>query len=101
MLLKARMIRDVKYPRWIANVIVVQKKNGKWRVCVDYTNTNKACPKEPFPLPHIDIMVDATIGHEMLTFMEVMAGFQQIQMQPLNQEDTIFRSTDNPLAICH
>ena len=74
-LLKANMIREVQYPRWLANVVVVQKKNGKWRVCVDFTDLNKACPKDPFPLPHIDSMVDATAGHEMLTFMDASSGF--------------------------
>ena len=52
-LLKTGMIREVHFPKWLANVVVVQKKNGKWRVCVDFTNLNKACPKDPFPLPHI------------------------------------------------
>ncbi|KAJ0509715.1 putative nucleotidyltransferase, Ribonuclease H [Helianthus annuus] len=89
-LLKSKMIREVKFPRWLANVVVVQKKNGKWRVCVDYTDLNKACPKDPFPLPHIDSMVDATVGHEMLTFMDASSGFQQIQMEPSDQEDTAF-----------
>jgi ribonuclease HI len=89
-LLKAGMIREVQYPKWLANVVVVQKKNGKWRVCVDFTDLNKACPKDPFPLPHIDSMVDATAGHEMLTFMDASSGFQQIQMEPSDQEDTAF-----------
>ncbi|KAJ0951779.1 putative nucleotidyltransferase, Ribonuclease H [Helianthus annuus] len=84
------MIREVKYPRWLANVVVVQKKNGKWRVCVDFTDLNKACPKDRFPLPHIDSMVDATAGHELLTFMDASSGFQQIQMEPSDQEDTTF-----------
>ncbi|KAD7116997.1 hypothetical protein E3N88_04265 [Mikania micrantha] len=84
------MIREVKFPSWLANVVVVQKKNGKWRVCVDYTDLNKACPKDAFPLPHIDSMVDATVGHEMLTFMDASAGFQQIQMELSDQEDTTF-----------
>ena len=48
-LLKTGMIKEVKFPRWLANVVVVQKKNGRWRVCVDYTDLNKACPKELFP----------------------------------------------------
>ncbi|KAD4585878.1 hypothetical protein E3N88_23479 [Mikania micrantha] len=89
-LLKAKMIREVKFPKWLANVVVVQKKNGRCRVCVDYTDLNKACHKDPFPLPHIDSMVDATAGHEILTFMDASAGFQQIQMEPSNQEDTAF-----------
>ncbi|KAJ0927102.1 putative nucleotidyltransferase, Ribonuclease H [Helianthus annuus] len=84
------MIREVKYPKWLANVVVVQKKNGKWRVCVDFTDLNKACPKDPFPLPHIDSVVDATAGHELLTFMDASSGFQQIQMEPSDQEDTAF-----------
>lgn len=58
-LLKAGMIREVDYSEWLANVIIVQKKNGKWRVCVNYTDLNKACPKDPYPLPHIDTMVDS------------------------------------------
>ena len=81
-LLKTRMIKEVKFPRWLVNVVVVQKKNGKWRVCVDYTDLNKACPKDSFPLLHIDSMIDATAGHELLTFMDASAGFQQIQMEP-------------------
>ncbi|KAK9053624.1 hypothetical protein SSX86_024698 [Deinandra increscens subsp. villosa] len=89
-LLKTKMIREVKYPKLLANVVVVQKKNGKWRVCVDYTDLNKACPKDPFPLPHIDAMVDATAGHEMLTFMDASSGFQQIRMEPCDQEHTAF-----------
>ena len=78
------------YPDWLANVVVVPKKNGKWRVCVDYTDLNKACPKDSFPLPHIDAMVDATAGHEMLTFMDAASGFNQIKMHPDDQESTAF-----------
>ncbi|XP_074288376.1 uncharacterized protein LOC141613538 [Silene latifolia] len=59
-LLAAGKIRDVKYPEWLSNVVVVPKKNGKWRVCVDFTNLNEAGLNDPFPLPHIDAMVDAT-----------------------------------------
>ncbi|KAI3725211.1 hypothetical protein L1987_64989 [Smallanthus sonchifolius] len=84
-MLKAGMIREVKFPRWLANVVVVQKKNGKWRVYVDFTDLNKACPKDPFPLPHIDSMVDSTTGDEMLTFMDTSSGFQPIQMEPSDQ----------------
>ncbi|KAJ9556549.1 hypothetical protein OSB04_011163 [Centaurea solstitialis] len=79
-LLKTGKIREVKYPEWLANVVVVQKKNGKWRVCIDFTDLNKACPKDPFPLPHIDAMVDATAGHELLTFMDAYSGYNQILM---------------------
>ncbi|KAL5540191.1 hypothetical protein UlMin_043740 [Ulmus minor] len=65
-LLKADFIREVNYPEWIANVVLVKKANGNWRVCVDFTDLNKACPKDSFPLPRIDQLVDATAGHELL-----------------------------------
>ncbi|RRC79860.1 reverse transcriptase-like protein, partial [Escherichia coli] len=89
-LLKTGKIREVKYPDWLANVVVVQKKNGKWRVCIDFTDLNKACPKDPFPLPHIDAMVDATAGHELLTFMDAYSGYNQILMHTNDQEKTAF-----------
>jgi hypothetical protein len=53
-LLSAGFIREVFHPEWLANPVLVKKKNNKWRMCVDYTSLNKACPKDPFPLPHID-----------------------------------------------
>ena len=81
-LLEIDMIREVHFPRWLANVVVIQKKNGKWRVCVDFTDLNKACPKDPSPLPHIDSMINAVADHEMLTFMDASSGFHQIQMEP-------------------
>ena len=84
------MIKEVDYPEWLANVVIVQKKNGKWRVCVDYTDLNKACPKDPYPLPHIDTMVDSTAGHELLTFLDASSGFNQIQMEPSDAEKTAF-----------
>ena len=59
-LLTNGFIKEVKYPEWLANTVVVPKKNGKWRVCVDYTDLNKACPKDSFPLPHIDRLIDST-----------------------------------------
>ena len=60
---RARAIKEVFYPEWLANTVVVKKKNGKWQVCVDFTNLNKACPKDPFPMPRINWLVDATAGH--------------------------------------
>ncbi|KAJ9566630.1 hypothetical protein OSB04_002596, partial [Centaurea solstitialis] len=89
-LLKTGKIREVKYPEWLANVVVVQKKNGKWRVCIDFTDLNKACPKDHFPLPHVDAMVDATAGHELLTFMDAYSGYNQILMHTDDQEKTAF-----------
>ncbi|XP_010676986.1 uncharacterized protein LOC104892696 [Beta vulgaris subsp. vulgaris] len=83
-------VREVKYPDWLANVVVVGKKNGKWRVCIDFTDLNKACPKDSFPLPHIDALVDATAGHELLSFMDAFSGYNQILMHPEDQEKTSF-----------
>ncbi|KAJ9561561.1 hypothetical protein OSB04_006721 [Centaurea solstitialis] len=89
-LLKTSKIREVKYPDWLANVVVMQKKNEKWRVCIDFTDLNKVCPKDPFPLPHIDGMIDATTGHELLTFMDAYSGYNQILMHKGDQEKTTF-----------
>ena len=60
---QAGAIKEVFYLEWLANTVVVKKKNGKWRVCVDFANMNKAFLKDPFPLPQIDQLVDATVGH--------------------------------------
>ncbi|XP_074291948.1 uncharacterized protein LOC141618765 [Silene latifolia] len=91
-LLAAGKIREVKYPEWLSNVVLVPNKNGKWRVCVDFKDLNKACPKDPFPLPHIDAMVDATARYEMLTFLDAWSGYNQIKMHPSDQEKTTFGS---------
>ena len=89
-LLKVGFIREVKYTKWLANVVVVSKKGGKWRVCVDYTDLNDACPKDSFPLPHIDQIVDASAGHGMLSFLDAFLGYHQIPMQPPDAEKTSF-----------
>ena len=79
-LLQAGAIREVEYPEWLANVILVKKANGKWRLCIDFTDVNRACPKDSFPLPRIDLIVEATIGHELLSFIDVFSGYNQISM---------------------
>ena len=81
-LLQAGAIREVKYPERLANVVLVKKANGKWRRCIDFTDINKACPKDSFPLPRIDLIVDATVGHELLSFMDAFSGYNQISMDP-------------------
>ena len=68
-LLKADFVREVHYPDWLSNVVMVKKTNGKWRMCIDFTDLNKACPKDSFPLPSIDRLVDASAGHHVLSFM--------------------------------
>ena len=89
-LLQAGAIREVEYPEWLANVVLVKKENGKWRLCIDFTDINKACPKDSFPLPRIDLIVDATAGHELLSFMDAFSGYNQISMDPNDQEKTSF-----------
>ena len=69
-LLKAKAIREVHYQEWLANTVVVKKKSGKWRVYVDFTDHNKACPKDSFPLPKIDQMIDAIAGHDRMSFLD-------------------------------
>ena len=89
-LLKAGLIREIKYPKWLANVVVVPKKGGKWRVCVYYTDLNDACPKDNFPLLGIDQIVDTSTGHRMLSFLDAFSGYHQIPMYPSNAEKTTF-----------
>ena len=72
---QAEAIKEVFYPKWLANTMVVKKKNGKWRVCVDFTYLNKACPKYPFPLPRIDQLVDAIVGHPRMSFLDTFQGY--------------------------
>ncbi|XP_059281268.1 uncharacterized protein LOC132034962 [Lycium ferocissimum] len=88
-LLDAGSIRPLEHTEWVSNVVVVPKKNGKMRMCVDLTDLNKACPKDPFPLPYIDQMVDATAGHELLSFLDAYLGYHQIKMNPADQTKTI------------
>ncbi|CAL2237127.1 unnamed protein product [Prunus armeniaca] len=87
---KNHFMRLVDYPRWLTNAIMVQKTEDKWQMCVDFTNLNKACPKDSFPLPRIDQLVDAMAGHELLSFMDAYSGYNQIRMHTANQESTYF-----------
>jgi hypothetical protein len=89
-LLKAGFIKEVHHPEWLANPVLVKKKNGKWRMCVDYTSLNKACPKVPFPLPRIDQIIDSTVGCETLSFLDVYSGYHQIKMKESDQLATSF-----------
>ena len=87
---KASFIREVYYPDWLANVVMVKKANGKWRICVDFTDLNKVCPKDSYPLPRVDVLVDSTAQHQLLSFMDAFSGYNQIRMHEANQEKTSF-----------
>ena len=91
-LLHAGIIREVLHPKWISNPVVVEKSNDKWRLCVDFTNLNKACPKDEFPLPRIDQLVDATSGCELMSFLDAFSGYHQVWMAKEDEEKTSFRS---------
>ena len=89
-LLQAGFIRETLYPEWLANPVLVKKKNGKWRVCIDFTNLNEACPKDSFPLSRIDQTVDAMARNELLSFMDAYSGYNQIKMHPPDEDKTAF-----------
>jgi len=78
-------IKEVHHPDWLANPVLVKKKNGKMMMCVDYTSLNKACPKVPFPLPRIDQIVDSTAGCETLSFLDAYSSYHQIKMKESDQ----------------
>ena len=89
-LLSNDFIKESFYPSWRANPVLIKKPNGKWRTCVDFTDLNKAYPKDNFPLPRIDQLVDATSWHPLLSFMEPYPGHNQIPMHVPDQEHTSF-----------
>ena len=76
----AGVICEVRYPEWLANLVVVPKKGGKVRMCVHFTNHNMACPQDPIPLPHIDQVVDSTTECDLLCFLDAFSGYHQIKM---------------------
>ena len=83
-LVTTEFICEVYYPDWLANVVVVKKVNAKWRMCVDFTNLNKACPKDSYPLPRIGQLVDSIARHQLLSFMDAFSGYNQIKMDETN-----------------
>ena len=89
-LMMAKFIREAYYPDWLANVVMVRKANGKWRICVDFTDLNKACLKDSYPLSRIDQLVDSTAGHQLLSFMDAFSEYNQIRMDEADQEKTSF-----------
>ena len=69
---------------------MVKKANGKWRMCVDFTDLNKACPKDSYPLPQVDVLVDSMARHQLLSFMDAFSGYNQIKLNEADQEKTSF-----------
>ena len=95
---QAGAIKEAFYPEWLANTVVVKKKNGKWRVRVDFTDLNKACLKDPFLMPKIDQLVDATVGHPRMSFLDAFQGYHQI---PLALDDQVKTAFVTPIGNYH
>jgi hypothetical protein len=89
-ILTAGFIRECQHPVWLANPVLVPKKAGGLRMCIDYTDLNKHCPKDPFPLPRIDQVVDSTAGSVLLCFLDCYSGYHQIALHPDGEDKTTF-----------
>ena len=88
--MKVGHIREIQYPEWLANVVLVKKASRKWRMCVNFTNLNKACPKDSYSLPNIDALVDSASGCILLSFLDAFSGYNQIMMHPMDECKTAF-----------
>jgi len=93
-LLQAKFVRGAQYTTWLANVVLVRKTNDKWRMCTDYTDLNKACSKDSYPLPSIDRLVDGASGYKYMSFLDAFSGYNQISMHPLDITKTAFMTDD-------
>jgi hypothetical protein len=89
-LLSAGVIREVTYPEWLANTVMVKKANRKWRMCIKFTDLNKACPKDEFPLPRIDSLIDAAATSELMSLLDCYSGYHQIYMKKEDEPKTSF-----------
>ncbi|KAL2506421.1 Uncharacterized protein Adt_22042 [Abeliophyllum distichum] len=98
-LLRSNFIREAQYPKWVSNPVLVKKPSGKMRTCIDFSNLNQACPKDSFPLPQIDQLVDATFRHDLLSFMDAYSRYNQISMYPSDEEHTSFVTDKRPLLL--
>ena len=104
-LLASGFIMEVLHPDWLANPVLVEKKKDDpnvaiiWRMCIDYTNLNKACPKDPVPLPQIDQVIDSTAGCELLSFVDAYSGFHQIPLNPIDQVKLLLLPRTGLIAI--
>jgi len=91
-LIACSFIREEQHPDWVANIVPVLKKNRKIWICIDYRDLNTACPKDEFPLPLTDVMIDNTCGFERMSFMDDFSGYNQIKMYLENEKHTSFRT---------
>jgi len=89
-LLKDGHIREIQYPEWLTNIVLLNKANERWKMCVDFTNLNKACPKDSYPLPSMDSLVDNASGCRLLSFLYAFSGYNQVRMHPRDECKTAF-----------
>ncbi|GKV38871.1 hypothetical protein SLEP1_g46730 [Rubroshorea leprosula] len=93
-LLQAGFIKRVEYSKWVSNPVLVKKPNGKWRMRIDFTNLNEACPKDPHPLPNVEKLVEWAAGHERMSFLDASSGYHRVQLLLDDQEKTSFNAGD-------
>jgi hypothetical protein len=89
-LLDAGFIREVTYPKWLANVVMVKKKNRKWRMCTDFTDLNKCCLNDNFPLSRIDKIIDSDVASKMMPLLDCFSGYHQIWLRTKDEEKISF-----------
>jgi ribonuclease HI len=90
-LFAAGFIKPIQHPLWLSNIVPVKKKNGQIRCCVNFRNLNKSCPKDEFPLPNVDLLIDSAAGHAMFSFVDRFSGYNQIRISTKDAEKTAFR----------
>ncbi|KAK8928988.1 hypothetical protein KSP39_PZI017133 [Platanthera zijinensis] len=93
-LLEAGFVSEIQYPGWVSNVVMVKKSGGGWRLCIDFSMLNKACPKDCYPLPQIDALVDSAVGFPVMSFLDAFSGYHQIRMHPPDCRDVSFITSD-------
>jgi hypothetical protein len=89
-LLEVGLIRPVDYPSWLANPVLVEKHDGSWRMCIDYTSLNKSCPNDEYPLPHICQIMNSMVTCELLSFLDAYSDYHQISLATDDEEKTSF-----------
>ena len=87
------IMREVYYHDWLSNPVMVKKSDGSWRMCVDFTDLNKACPQDCYPLPEIDWKVESLCGYPFKCFLDAYKGYHQIQMAKEDEEKTAFHTS--------
>lgn len=93
-LVEDNFVREVAYPKWLANLVFVKKSNGKYHMCIDFIDLNQTCPKDYYPLPDINKLIDAMASFEYLSSLDAMSSYHQIPMHKANEEKTFFITED-------